>query len=445
MPVTIRWSLGFVILWGMLLPAFALKECPACRKSFDDGVNFCPFDGKTLKAKASQAHGPVEIVINPATASIAIDGLPRGGGPRLTLDLPVGEHRLEAVAPGYAPFRLSFSVVAGQPLRLSVELAPLAAPVDGTTPPRVPASPELNPTAALAARLDQAMVQIPAGTYLLGSDRGNPDERPLRRVKTAGFWIDVHEVTCAQYQRFLDDIRRMGHRHCHPAEPPNKDHTPFHTYAWALRFSWLGGRPPAKMEDHPVVLVDWFDAAAYAAWAGKRLPTEDEWEIAAGGGRGLDYPWGNNFSPDLCNVGDYPVRVGAFPGGASPWGVLDMAGNVAEWTATAYEPDARDGKLFGGRYGQPIIRGGSWDDESRGCRVSARDVHRSPFYRSTTVGFRCVSDVPPSALPSRLSSDLQNAPAVENGAPGAAASSTPAIAPAPSTTPGASGKPARAP
>ncbi|NLI75359.1 MAG: SUMF1/EgtB/PvdO family nonheme iron enzyme [Candidatus Riflebacteria bacterium] len=378
--------------WMGVVPAWALKECPACKKTFDDGVNFCPFDGKTLQAASETTHGLVEILVSPAEATVAIDGLPRGKGPRLQLDLPAGEHRLEASSGGFFPFRLSFSVVQGQPLKLSVELTPQAAvpAAEAASQAPAPAAEE-----ALAERLDKAMAEVKPGTYLLGSERGNHDERPLRKVKTPGFWIDIHEVTCAQYQRFLDDIRKVGHAHCHPAEPPNKDHTPFHTYSWALRFSWLGGRPPAKMEDCPVVLVDWFDAYAYAAWAGKRLPTEDEWEMAAGGGGGLDYPWGNNFSAELCNVGDYPVRVGAYPGGASHWGVLDMAGNVAEWTSTAYEADARDGKPFKGRYGQPIIRGGSWDDESKGCRISARDVHRSPYYRSTTVGFRCVSDTAP--------------------------------------------------
>ncbi|MBI3039931.1 SUMF1/EgtB/PvdO family nonheme iron enzyme [bacterium] len=116
----------------------------------------------------------------------------------------------------------------------------------------------------------------------------------------------------------------------------------------------------------------------------------------AANGESRDYPWGDTFSSKRCNVGDFPVSVGFFHDGASPWGAEDMAGNVAEWTATAYEPDPRNGKPFNGRFGQPIIKGGSWDDESRGCRVSARDIHRSHAYRSTTVGFRCVSDTSPS-------------------------------------------------
>jgi formylglycine-generating enzyme required for sulfatase activity len=154
------------------------------------------------------------------------------------------------------------------------------------------------------------------------------------------------------------------------------------------------------MLDVPVVLVDWFDAYAYARWAGKRLPTEDEWEIAARAGDGREYPWGNTFSMDKCNVGEQPLSVGLYPEGVSPWGIHDMAGNVAEWTATAYEANPRDAFEFYGKYGLPVVRGGSWDDTSKGCRSSARDTRRSPLYRSTTLGFRCVSDKDPTQIDS---------------------------------------------
>ncbi len=364
-----------------------MKECPQCRKTFDDGVNFCPFDGSSLKAVEEGQKGKVKINVDPPKARILIDGLPRGTGPSLSLELPPGQHRLEALAEGYGKQKMTFSLSDTQELILTLELQAGSSPGNA------------NAATSPDSRVQQPeMVQIKGGFYMLGNERGNPDERPLRKVKVTDFWIDRVEVTCSQYQAFLEAIRKSGHKWCHPLEAPNKDHTPFHTYAWALRFSWVGGKPPSGMENHPVVLVDWFDAWAFAKWAGKRLPSEDEWEISAGGGDGREYPWGNTFYTDHCNVGQYPVRVGAFPEGKSPWGILDLAGNVGEWTATAYETDARDGKNFDGRFGQPIIRGGSWDDESRGCRISARDVHRTPTYRSTTVGFRCASDLPPEQL-----------------------------------------------
>ncbi|HOT26871.1 MAG TPA: SUMF1/EgtB/PvdO family nonheme iron enzyme [Candidatus Ozemobacteraceae bacterium] len=374
-----------VLLAALLIrPALASRECPACGKSFDDGVNFCPFDGGKLEQSPRGERGTLIVRVTPPEATMLIDGLPRGTGPELRFEIPAGEHRLEAAAPGFASQKLSFSVASGQEQRLTLELAPVTQ-MPASTPAAAPAN----------GRPRGEMVEVKGGVYMLGNERGNPDERPLRKIKSPGFWIDKYEVTCAEYLRFIDAIKREGHKWCHPSEPMQKDHIPYHTYTWALRFSWLGGRPPAGMEECPVVLVDWYDAWAYAKWAGKRLPTEDEWEIAAGGGDGREYPWGSSFRVENVNIGGYPVKVGSFPDGASPWGALDMAGNVAEWTVTAYEPDARDGRDFNGHFGQPIIRGGSWDDESKGCRVSARDVHRTPFYRSTTVGFRCVRDTPP--------------------------------------------------
>jgi len=388
--------LSVILFCGIFAPCHASKVCPLCKTRFEDGLNFCPIDGRPLKSEKNLPTGKVEISLLPSDSILSLDGISRGKGPNFNFELPPGEHRLEASAEGYTPQKLKFSVVSGQTQKFSLELSKIFP--DGTEKREATNLPEKSPetiSAFLPSNPDYSnMIEIKPGSFLLGSERGNSDERPLRRVKTSGFLIDRYEVTCAQYQKFLNAVKKHGHLWCHPLEPPNKDHTPFHTYAWALKFSWVGGRPPSGMEDYPVVLVDWFDAYAYANWCGKRLPSEDEWEIAAGGGDGRDYPWGNNFSPDLCNLGDSPTRVGLKPEGRSPWGVEDMAGNVAEWTATGYEPDARDGKPFTGRFGQPVIRGGSWDDESKSCRISARDVHRSPYYRSTTVGFRCVADLP---------------------------------------------------
>lgn len=387
-------------LMGMGTASWAIKICPECRAEFPDQAKFCPNDGRPLKAEKKGESGTLELKLSPKEAVATIDGLTQHKGPAVEVQLPVGLHQIEVKAPGFAPQRITVSLEVGHRQSLAMDLLPL------DQCPLPPSGKEASGPAPLKASTIPAkmadtpattdfsnMIQIRPGVFQLGSERGNPDERPLRRVRTEGFHIDRTEVTCREYARFLTAVRRDGHRWCHLAEPPNKDHTPFHTYAWALRFSWVAGNPPAGMEDNPVVLVDWFDAYAYASWAGKRLPTEDEWEIAAGAGDGRDYPWGNTFAVDRLNGGDYPVKVGLFPNGASPWGVLDLAGNVAEWTATMYEPDARDGKLFAGHFGQPIIRGGSWDDESKSCRITARDVHRSPMYRSTTVGFRCAADL----------------------------------------------------
>lgn len=380
--------------------AYAAKVCPECSREFDDTVNFCPFDGARLEIIDQLENGTIRVAITPGNSTLKIDDIPRGEGGSFSFLLPTGSHKIEASAPGYVTQRLTVNINSGQIQDFMLELSQISQGHE------IPQKDGESSAKELAEKLDRDMAEIKAGNYLLGSDRGNHDERPLRRVQTEGFWMDRFEITCIQYQRFLADVQKHGHLWCHKYEPPNKDHTPYHTYAWALRFSWLGGKHPAGMEDTPVVLVDWFDAYAYAKWAGKRLPTEEEWEIAARGSDQREYPWGNTFHADRCNIGDYPIKIGSHPEGASPWGIMDLSGNVGEWTASAYEPNPRDSRRFKGRYGLPIVKGGSWDDESRGCRTAARDVKRSPLYRSTTTGFRCVSDVPPHEIESaKISSE----------------------------------------
>lgn len=366
---------------------WAMKICPKCRKTFVEELNFCPFDGEKLGAVPADEIVTFNLEVEPENARIALDGNVQKSR---SVEMKIGQsHSLEISADGFRPHEMTITPVACGNLSVKLKLN------------------RMNPEALKAQKISNLaedrskdMIEIKAGTYILGNDRGNHDERPLRKVESPGFWMDKYEVTCAQYQQFLEAVRKHGHKWCHPNEPQHKDHTPYHTYAWALRFSWVGGQPPKGMLNSPVVLVDWFDAYAYASWAGKRLPTENEWEIAARGGDGREYPWGNTFSMEKCNVGDQPVAVGLYPDGVSPWGIHDMAGNVSEWTATAYEANPRDTYNFHGKYGLPIVRGGSWDDNSKGCRSSARDVKRSPLYRSTTVGFRCVSDHDPTMIES---------------------------------------------
>lgn len=376
------------ILQILICPsAYGMKACKTCNKTFSENLSFCPFDGLKLQDVPAAEIVIFKLSVDPESAKIFLDGQTQNSA---DVELKIGqEHRLEITSEGYKTREMTIKPVSCGNIHVSLKLD------------------RLNPESAKAQKItnsaeirDQAMAEIKAGTYTLGSERGNHDERPIRKISTKGFWMDKYEVTCAQYQRFLVDVRKNGHQWCHPHESENKDHTPYHTYAWALRFSWVGGQPPRGMLDAPVVLTDWFDAYAYAKWAGKRLPSEDEWEIAARGGDGREYPWGNTFSTERCNVGDQPVTVGLYADGVSPWGIFDLAGNVSEWTSSAYEVNPRDSYEYHGKYGQPIIRGGSWDDTSRGCRTSARDVKRSPVYRSTTVGFRCVSDQEPSSIES---------------------------------------------
>jgi formylglycine-generating enzyme required for sulfatase activity len=215
---------------------------------------------------------------------------------------------------------------------------------------------------------------VPAG-YFIFQNRMR-DVLPL-------FSIDKHEVTNAEYAKFLDYARKSGETWFdHPDQPGNtKGHVPLE---WESRSK---DRP-----NHPVVGVDWYDAFAYAAWRGKRLPTEKEWEKAARGPDGLRYPWGNAWHDGLCNAppvvaataADLPTDVapvGSFSQGNSIYGCADMAGNVREWVA--------------GNPGSPEdnvpVRGGSFRDRPEACSATYRtQVPRTA--RDTATGFRCAAD-----------------------------------------------------
>lgn len=185
----------------------------------------------------------------------------------------------------------------------------------------------------------EGMVLIVPGEFVIGSEDGNLDERPRRMVKLRGFYMDKTEVTNAQYAEFVADT---GNR------PPSH---------------WQASRPPAAIANRPVVCVSWHEATAYAAWAGKRLPTEIEWERAARGPHGRRYPWGDTFAPMNGVFADDARPVGTRASDCSEEGCFDLGGNVSEWTASeiteTYSSDnvARTPKR---RPGYKIVKGASW-------------------------------------------------------------------------------------
>ena len=232
----------------------------------------------------------------------------------------------------------------------------------------------------------QDMARVPAGTFLMGTD-GNSFSAPERTIWLDEYLIDKTPVTNVQYLTFC---RATGH-----PPPPH----------------WHAGRPPAGLDEHPVINVTINEARAYATWAGKALPTEAQWEKAARGTDGRDYPWGDDYEDGYSNTRlagiGYTVPVGTYPQAASPYGVLGMCGNVWEWVEGRWDPTWRatmpDRNPNGATdTGLLVLRGGTWST----LPTLARTFSRSQSLRGGRwgyCGFRCVMDgrTHPQGLPTR--------------------------------------------
>lgn len=226
------------------------------------------------------------------------------------------------------------------------------------------------------------MVLIPAGEFIMGTDVRLSDEGPQHRVYLPDYYIDIYEVTNLQYKKFND---------------VTKGRSPTH---------WRNRTFPEGKADHPVVYVSWENANAYCQWAGKRLPTDQEWEKAARGTDGRMFPWGDEFDTARANtplrwqeIGQFgdTTPVGSFEEGKSPYGVYDMSGNVWEWTSTwykAYPGNKTKSESYGERY--KTLKGGSWFDCSfYKCGISAPVFNRAFFakkVKNDSFGFRCARD-----------------------------------------------------
>jgi len=354
------------------------------------------------------------------------------------------------------------------------------------------ASTSSAPPAALPGPAPEAMAWIPPGQFVMGTDAPDvpANERPAHLVAVNGFWLDVHDVTNAQYREFADATgyvtiaeRPVDWEELKQQVPPGTPRPPDEMlqpgslvftppdhevdlrdmgnwWTWTTGASWRHPSGPTSSidgkDDYPVVQVAWDDAVAYAKWAGKRLPTEAEWEYAARGGTGRHdrFAWGDEFQPagrPMANTwtGTFPVKDTAQDGYArpSPWkafppngyGLYDMAGNVWQWTADLYRADAHVLGAAQGPHCSPPAT--SWDPTrdvpssptrvTKGgsflCHVSYCESYRPTARRGTPidtgsehVGFRCARDA--DAAPA--DEPATDAPA--SGAPPAPAQEKPA-------------------
>ncbi|MEE2659929.1 MAG: SUMF1/EgtB/PvdO family nonheme iron enzyme [Candidatus Latescibacterota bacterium] len=254
------------------------------------------------------------------------------------------------------------------------------------------------------------MVLIPEGEFPMGGKREDltdaPDgnmltynaERPVHTVRLGAYYIDKFEVTNAQYDRFLQEA---SNRHDHPNQPVDINHDRRYV------------TPELMGQNQPTVGLNWFDAYAYCDWAGKRLPSEAEWEYAARGGDGRYrvYPWGND-SPDAEGIWWANYRphqgaaadgyrnsapVGSFPDGVSPFGIHDLSGNAEEWIQDWHSnnyysmTDGAQNPPGPAQGDRRVVKGGSYGSPAHQVRIAMR-FRGNPIHKGPKIGFRCVTD-----------------------------------------------------
>jgi len=325
-----------------------------------------PKTTKVATAKPAAAEGTITLRCNVDGSRISVgkkvfESVKKNKPVKLTL--APGKYTLTAWRAGYKTWSKQIAVTGGKTDDIAIKL-------------------QLIPDEIASEKDGRQMVLVREGWFLMGSDDGPPECRPSHRVFLKAYYIDVYEVTNAAFAKFVEQTR------CRPAGN------------WRRYYK-------QGQDEYPVRGVTYDDAAKYAAWAGKRLPTEAEWEKAARGTDGRRYPWGDGFD-DTAFRGKLPedagpAAVGSYPSGSSFVGCFDMAGNVWEWCSDWYQrnyyettqewvnptgPRPRD------RKGGKVVRGGAWDFGSVGYIKCYSRKGLPPNNSDPTVGFRCVMDVP---------------------------------------------------
>ena len=313
-------------------------------------------------------------------------------------------------------------------------------------------SPPSSPQTAAApphAIVNKEMVLIPAGEFIMGSDKVDDkdlqqeygmvdplylNEHPRHKVYLDAYLIDKYEITNKEYKVFITEMQSAtqakGQTYPEPVEWVQSGYNvsdeklqgfDVESLRWVATEYFKLDRDTTKMEKPelldalfkiqrdrdslPVTGVNWFDAQSYCRWAGKRLPTEAEWEKAARGSEGLEYPWGNSWDGSKANTGEQRssddiavAPVGSYPEDKSPYGVFDMAGNVSEWVQDwfqAYPGSDYQNKAYGEIH--KVVRGGGAGLGHYALQAffrGARRTHADPTQSGNDVGFRCAQDIP---------------------------------------------------
>lgn len=330
-------------------PPQSLPEPPPVKKSAIPTPSFSDVFPEATETKAA----------TPAVIKIAGKELPRtyvfaGGG--LAVVLLAG---------------IVFMFIGGGAAPVQPAPQPAPQPVPKPTPPPTPKQQPTPPPQPSTQLVESKMVEIPAGEYLIGRSEGSDYEKPVHKVTLKAFSIDVREVTKEEYAKFLEATGR---------KPPE---------------SWEKGKYTGSGRE-PVTDVDWNDAFEYAKWAGKRLPTEQEWEVAASGKDHLLYPWGNEWKDGKANTKEMgtsgPQPAGVFPS-PSPFGLFDTVGNVWEWTASEPTPYPGSSSRVADAAKYRVIKGGAWNEGLKVATTTGRNWIEKDV-KSPSLGFRCAKDLP---------------------------------------------------
>jgi formylglycine-generating enzyme required for sulfatase activity len=315
-----------------------------CRKEDSvTNVTTGTISGTVVDASSSAPVSGASIVTSPPSSAVLTDT----SGKYSISSVNPGTYTVTASRTGYTSGSVNVTVTAGGTTTGSISLIP------GTANP--------------------GMILVPGGTFQMGSTAGNTNEIPIHTVTLTSFYLDAKEVTVAQYRAFCTATARPM-----PTAP---------SWGWT--------------DDNPIVNVSWNDATAYATWAGKRLPTEAEWEFAARGGNlshGYTYS-GSNTIGDVAwytsNSGNRTNAVGTkLP---NELGLYDMSGNVWEWCADWYSAGYYAVSPVSNPNGPSTgtdrtLRGGAWDKDQAGCRVAIRNLD-PPTFTNALLGFRCAKDL----------------------------------------------------